>query len=115
MNTKTLQTVKSKRTHHLVIASILLIASTILISNTAHASHGQYIDGSGLSFSITYGYYPDTVVYYDAYRPIRPIPVYRHVDNHRYYVVHPDRHGGGGGYKHGNKHHRKHGRGHGHH
>ena len=29
--------------------------------NTAHASHGYYNDGSALSFSISYGYYPESV------------------------------------------------------
>ena len=98
-----------KKTRRLVITSLMLIATLgITTVNTAHASHGHYNDGSALSFSISYGYYPEAVVYYDSYRPVHR---YRYVDNHRYYAVRPGRHGGRG-HKHGHKHHRKGNRGH---
>ena len=58
MNANTLHSVK--KTHRLVIASLMLIATFgIASANTAHASHGHYNDGSALSFSISYGYYPE--------------------------------------------------------
>ena len=107
MNANTPHSVK--KTHRLAIAGIMLLATLgIASANTAHASHGHYNDGSSLSFSINYGYYPESYVYYDSYRPVHR---YRHVDNHRYYVAHPGRHGGRG-HKHGHKHHRKSYRGH---
>ena len=102
-----------KKTPRLLIASLMLIATLgITTVNSAHASHGYYDDASALSFSISYGDYPEAVVYYDSYRPVHR---YRHVDSHRHYVAHPGRHSGRGykhGHKRGHKHHRKGYRGH---
>lgn len=106
------KTHSDKKTRGLVIASLMLIATLgITTVSSAHTSHGYYNDGSALSFSISYGYYPEAIVYYDSYRPVHR---YRHVDNHRYYVVRPGRHGGRG-HKHGHKHHRNNFRGHNNH
>ena len=60
MNANTTHSVK--KTHRLVIAGLMLLATLgIASANTAHASHGHYNDGSALSFSISYGYYPEAV------------------------------------------------------
>ena len=113
MNANTTHSVN--KTHRLVIVGLMLLMTIgIASANTAHASHGHYNDGSALSFSISYGYYPEAYVYYDSYRPVHR---YRHVDSHRHYVAHPGRHSGRGykhGHKRGHKHHRKSHRGHHH-
>ncbi|MEA1889106.1 MAG: hypothetical protein U9N50_04915 [Pseudomonadota bacterium] len=106
MNATAIQS--SNRTHHLIKANILLMATILFLTGgTAYASHRHHEYTSGLPVTFDYIYYPNIHLYQDTYS----YPRHTHHYNNYYYRANYGRHKPWRN-KHGHKHHRKHHNGH---